>query len=194
MGLSGLMVWAINLDDSQHTALNAISKPDYTKRSQRQFSLADINNLFPAEYRPSQDAAINYGVINFGSSANLGEMDPSKTGFGFMLVSGDSFAISSLKKRQGEPAPFVFLDCPSGSQHRPKHEVQKARVVCFSDNVQGCFQVVERGVEGTLIEMPENVRSDKIYLAGLINDFIKCAPNSFARAIRLEVSEGKEPI
>lgn len=35
--------------------------------------------------------------------------------------------------------------------------ISKARVACFSDDVQGCFRVMEQGVEGTLVELPTHV-------------------------------------
>lgn len=175
LGLSGLMVWAIDLDDGQHTALNAISKLEHAQRPQSQFTLTDIKNLFPADYLPSQDAVANYGLVNFGASAGLGEMNPSSTGFGFMILTGDSFAVTTLRKRQGQPDPFVFLDCPDDIENRPKDEAQRARVVCLNDDVEGCFRLMERGVEGTLAEMPENVGIREVGISMTTNEISSVA-------------------
>jgi chitinase len=49
-----------------------------------------------------------------------------------------------------------------------------ARVAYLSDDVVGCFAIMEQGVKGTIVEMPDN-----------------CSPKSFARAISLEISDGK---
>lgn len=86
-------------------------------------------------------------------------MDPSTTGFGFMIVSGDSSSVSNLKKRDGMAEPFVFLDCPSNVHEDDSSLVHTARVVCLSLDLKGCFQVLEGGVEGTIVEMPDNVRT-----------------------------------
>ena len=87
----------------------------------------------------------------------MGETNPDRTGFGFFIVAGDSYAVSRLRSRDGEPEPFTFLDCPSNVMSRPDNHVQYARVVCLSENIEGCFRVMEQGVEGTIIEMPDNV-------------------------------------
>ncbi|TGO46100.1 hypothetical protein BCON_0345g00010 [Botryotinia convoluta] len=83
-------------------------------------------------------------------------MDPSTTGFGFMIVSGDSSSVSNLKKRDGMAEPFVFLDCPSNVHEDDSSLVHTTRVVCLGLDLKGCFQVLEGGVEGTIVEMPDN--------------------------------------
>lgn len=98
--------------------------------------------------------------------------DPSDASFGFLLVAGDSFAVTQLRKRDGLPDPFVFINCPASvNENDSKDEIHTARVVCLSNDLAGCFRVMERGVEGTLVEMPED-----------------CAPNTFARALSLDLS------
>lgn len=77
-----------------------------------------------------------------------------------MLIAGDNYAVANLKKRDGEPEPFTFLTCPLNVQDMSTDEIYTARVVCLSDNLKGCFQVMERGVEGTIVEMPDNVSLD----------------------------------
>lgn len=98
-------------------------------------------------------------MVNFGNEANLGETNPNKTGFGFFLVAGESHAVSKLKRQAGDLKPFTFLDCPANVTSQPDDQAQVARVVCLSEDVEGCFCVIERGVEGTVIEMPDNVRT-----------------------------------
>ncbi|CAM1509829.1 Fc.00g001640.m01.CDS01 [Cosmosporella sp. VM-42] len=151
IGLSGLMVWAVDLDDSGLSALSAISDSGQLDKIDMPFTLVDIKKLFPKENLPPQNTVPSYGLVNFGDRR------------------------TQLRKRDGEPDPFVFLDCPEDVVDLPSNETQKARVVCLSDDVEGCFRVMERGVEGTLVEMPDN-----------------CAPNTFARAISIEISTDQE--
>ncbi|KAL2683336.1 hypothetical protein Neosp_007806 [[Neocosmospora] mangrovei] len=158
MGLHGLMIWAIDLDTPNLEALRSISNGELIGATKTPFSLVDLERIFPAEMLPPDDAEKDYALINFGSNANAGEIDPNQTGFGFVLITGDSAAVSSLKKREDEPEPLVFLDCPADVLEQPKNETQVARVVCLSENVEGCFRIMERGIEGTVVEMPDNSR------------------------------------
>ncbi|KAJ4175967.1 hypothetical protein NW767_015608, partial [Fusarium falciforme] len=136
MGLHGLMIWAIDLDTPNLEALRAISKGELIGHTQAPFSLVDLERVFPAEMLPPEDAETNYALINFGGNADAGETDPNQTCFGFVLVTGDSHAVSSLKKREDEPEPLVFLDCPPDVLERPKNETQTATVVCLSEDVE----------------------------------------------------------
>ncbi|EXK80364.1 hypothetical protein FOQG_15146 [Fusarium oxysporum f. sp. raphani 54005] len=133
--------------------------------------MVDLERIFPKHMLPPKDAKTNYALINFGRNANAGAIDPNETGFGFMLVTGDSSAVASLKKHDDEPDPLVFLDCPSDVLEQPQNQTQTARVVCLSEDVEGCFSLIDRGVEGTIVEMPDN-----------------CALNTLARAISLQES------
>ncbi|UKZ58865.1 uncharacterized protein TrAtP1_000187 [Trichoderma atroviride] len=171
IGLSGLMVWAVDLDDSKLNALRAISGASGETGADSAFSLVDLKYLFPSEDLPSSDSQPSYGLVTFGSGGDLHDVSPASGPFGFFLVAGDSHVVTNLKKRKGEPEPFTFLDCPSNVRDQPEHKVQSARVTCLSDDLEGCFRILERGVEGTIVEMPDN-----------------CAPNSFARAISLNIS------
>lgn len=157
MGLRGLMIWAIDLDTGTLQALRAVTGSTLVPGSNSPFSLVDLEHLFPPDVLPPDDAPTNWGLINFGTNANTGAVDPNETGFGFILVVGESHALSSLKKRKDKPEPLVFLDCPPNVKRQPKDKVQTARVVCLSQDVEGCFQVMERGIHGTVVEMPDNV-------------------------------------
>lgn len=64
-----------------------------------------IKRIFPTEMLPAENAKTEYALVHFGGNANDGEIDPNQTGFGFILITGDSAAVSSLKKRDDEPAP-----------------------------------------------------------------------------------------
>ncbi|KAL6910196.1 glycosyl hydrolases family 18 domain-containing protein [Trichoderma evansii] len=171
MGLSGLMVWAVDLDDSKLDALRAVSGSSVATGADGAFSLVDLKYLFPSEDLPSSGSQPSYGLVTFGSGGDLHDVSPTSGPFGFVLIAGDSHVVTNLKKRNGEPEPFTFLDCPADVGNRPKHKVQTARVACLSDDLEGCFQILERGVEGTIVEMPDS-----------------CAPNSFARGISLNIS------
>ncbi|GFP57665.1 endochitinase [Trichoderma asperellum] len=172
LGISGLMIWAIDLDDGNLDTLTAVVGTSYQNVTAANFSLVPLDYLFPSGYVPSNSTTINYGLINIGSAAEAGETNPSNTGFGFMLIAGDSHAVSSLAKRDGEREPFVFIDCPKRSSAETEETRHTARVVCMNDDLQACFQLAERGVEGTLVQMPED-----------------CFADSIARAISLEVAK-----
>ncbi|RSL67275.1 hypothetical protein CEP53_003068 [Fusarium sp. AF-6] len=173
MGLSGLMIWAIDQDDSNLSALSAVTGGTPRKRpSSSSFDLVDLKRIFPKEYIPANTSDPEYGLITFGSGSNSGAVDPTGSGFGFLLAIGDSHGLTQLRKREGRPEPFVFLDCLENVLEKPVNETQTARVVCTSEDVDGCFRIRENGVEGTLVEMPD-----------------ECAPNSFARAISLELAQ-----
>jgi chitinase len=168
MGLSGIMIWAIDLDDSYLTALQSIVDPSLINSDSSAFDLVNLEYLFPEEDLPPEGTIPTYGLTTVGSDMT----DPSSGGFGFLLFAGDSYAVTQLRKRDGLPDPFVFLDCPKDVLDQPDSEIRRARVICLSDDLAGCFRVLEQGVEGTIVEMPDN-----------------CAPNTFARAVSLAVSK-----
>ncbi|KAG7417481.1 hypothetical protein Forpe1208_v005351 [Fusarium oxysporum f. sp. rapae] len=171
--ISGLMVSAIDHDDSRLSALTAATGGTPRRQSDgRDSDLVDLKRLFPEGHIPSDTSDLQYGLITFGAGSESGAVDPASSGFGFLLAVGESHGLTQLQKRDGRPDPFVFLDCPDNVFDQPVNQTQKARVVCTSQDVDGCFKVRERGVEGTMVEMPE-----------------ECAPNSFARAISLELAE-----
>ncbi|KAG5803414.1 hypothetical protein H9Q74_012703 [Fusarium xylarioides] len=132
----------------------------------------NLKTLFPEGHIPSNTSDLQYGLITVGADSKSGALDPVSSGSGVVLAVGESHGLVQLQKRDGQPDPFVFLDCPANVLDQPINQTQKARVVCTSEDVDGCFRVTERGVEGTLVVMPE-----------------ECAPNSFARAISLELAE-----
>jgi chitinase len=166
------MIWAIDQDDTKLTALRAITDSSLASDDSAPFTLVDLHRIFPPEDYPTDDTDPRYGLVNFGSEADMGETDPDKTGFGFFLVAGESHAVSKLKRSAGDPEPFTFLDCPANAMNQPDDQVQIARVVCLNEDAAGCFRVMERGVEGTVVEMPDN-----------------CAPGTFARAVSLNASD-----
>ncbi|CEJ93482.1 hypothetical protein VHEMI09064 [[Torrubiella] hemipterigena] len=167
-GLSGLMIWAVDLDDSQLSAMRAVSDPSLVGGINAPFTLVDLDKLFPAEILPPKGAKTNYGLSTFGGSI----MDPASSSFGFVLVAGDSHVITSLRKRTGEPEPFAFINCPTQMFPDDREQQYTARVACLTDDLEGCFALMERGVEGTLVEMPDN-----------------CGANKIARAISLKTSK-----
>ncbi|KAL7815591.1 glycoside hydrolase family 18 protein [Trichoderma gracile] len=155
-GLSGLMIWAIDLDNERLDALRAISDPGVIDNENDPVALVDIRKLFPKEYLPPTGYSPRYGLVTFEDSLGANSMDPNGGGFGFFVLTSDSHVVSRLTKRDGEPDPFEFLDCDKRIYLHPD-QIHKTRVACFSDDIQGCFRVMEQGIEGTTIEMPDNV-------------------------------------
>jgi chitinase len=165
------MVWAIDLDDNYLAALRSISDAQYLNSSLGSFDLVDLKYIFPEDLLPPAGTVPSYGLTTFGSAADAGDMSPG-AGFGFLLFAGDSHVVTQLRKRDGQPDPFVFLDCPSNMNMKDKDTTFTARVICLSDDLQGCFQVAERGVEGTIVEMPDNVSSYITIMEQLLTDGI----------------------
>ncbi|PKK46869.1 hypothetical protein CI102_8377 [Trichoderma harzianum] len=157
LGLSGLLIWALDLDSSGLDALRAVSGPISPTEIDSSYSLVDLKNLFPTEDLPLSDTKPAFGFVSFGSSGSLADPSPGSGPFGFLLIAGDSHVVTNLRKRDGNPEPMVFLDCPSRVKDQPKDEAQKARVTCLSNDLKECFRVLERGIEGTIVEMPDNV-------------------------------------
>ncbi|EWY82850.1 hypothetical protein FOYG_14938 [Fusarium oxysporum NRRL 32931] len=122
IGISGVMIWAIDLDDSTLESLQAESDPSLLDSLDSEFDLVDLKKLFPHEYLPEV-----------------------------------SQSTACLRKRDGEPEPFVFLKCPEDVSDKPRDSVRTARVTCVSGDLEGCYQIMDRGVEGTIVEMPDNV-------------------------------------
>lgn len=154
LGLSGLMIWAIDLDDNHLSALRAVSDSDALGNTGSEFDLVSMAHIFPSDIRPPNTTKPVYGISTFGGADS---MSPNGGGFGFLLLAGESHALSRLRRRDNEPEPFHFLDCPSNVKDAPLDHIHTARVVCLSDDLNGCFQVMHRGVEGTIVEMPDNV-------------------------------------
>jgi chitinase len=151
------MIWAIDLDTGTLDALRAVTGNTVIPGSNSPFTLTDLENLFPPELLPPEGAKTSWGLINFGRNANSGIVDPNETGFGFVLITGESHAMTSLKRRKDNPEPLIFLSCPDNVSEQDIHQPHTARVVCMSQDVEACFQIMERGVEDTVVEMPDNV-------------------------------------
>ncbi|KAJ4152982.1 hypothetical protein LMH87_009497 [Akanthomyces muscarius] len=171
VGLSGLMIWAIDLDDGDLSALSAVTGRNVGQNNGK-FTLTDLKNLFPSEMLPSSPDDVVYALTTFSGQSDTGYSNPRESGFGFMLMSGEKHVVSRLRRREGDPEPFTFLDCPGNIDSDDGDITYTARVVCLSDDIEGCFQVMIGGIEGTAVEMPDN-----------------CAPNTIARALSLTPSK-----
>lgn len=137
----------------------------------RPFTPFNLENLFPPEYLPPAEAIPSYDLVSFSGAYGsvIHAEDPNLSGVAFFLIAGSSTAVTSMHKRDN--SGLVFLSCPSNVLDRPNDEKQVARVTCTDDDVESCFRVLEGGVEGTVVHMPE-----------------ECGGPSFARAISLEAS------
>ncbi|RPA81152.1 hypothetical protein BJ508DRAFT_117192 [Ascobolus immersus RN42] len=140
----------------------------------RPFELVDLDKLFPPPFLPPPDAVPLSQAIPFGSYANLlrGQNDLNHNGVAFLLIAGDTRDVASFRAKGGSRETLTFLDCPQDIFIASDTSPQVARVVCLSDDIEACFAVEEGGVEGTVVEMPEN-----------------CGSGSWARAISLSISK-----
>ena len=100
------------------------------------YNLVDYAHIFPSDIRPQNTTKPVYGISTFGSARSLAL---NRGGFSFLLLAGESYAVSRLRRRDNEPEPFHFLDCPSNVTGTPKDQIYTARIVCLSDNLNRCF-------------------------------------------------------
>ncbi|CAG8417708.1 unnamed protein product [Penicillium salamii] len=139
------------------------------------FLPVDLEKLFPPKYRPYPDAQPTFELATFGGKCTGPTKDenPNNSGVALFLVAGSYTAVSSMSKRDN--LGLEFIDCPADVLSRPNDEHQTIRVVCYSENVPECFRVLECGVEGTVIQIPE-----------------ECGGTSWARAISLTLSQNQQ--
>lgn len=77
--------------------------------------------------------------------------DPATSAFGFVLISGPKDVVSSFSKR--DDSDIEVVDCPSITSD----ERQTTRVVCTNDGEDSnCDEIFHRGLEGTVVRMPDN--------------------------------------
>ncbi|KAH6880448.1 hypothetical protein B0T10DRAFT_519409 [Thelonectria olida] len=168
IGLSGLSISGDDIDElNQDLEITKAVTGDL-------FSLAHLEHLFVDNGRMARSKR---DPVKFGGMAGFEHADPFQRWHAHLQVSGDSYTVASLwhekRRHHDRPEPFVFLDCPLGILEQPLHMVQVARIACFHQQLYWCARnIFERGVEGTLIEMPDN-----------------CAPHRFVRAVSLRVSQ-----
>jgi hypothetical protein len=119
------------------------------------FLPVDLNKIFPPQYLPPPAAIPQFSLNSFGGASPIGDTDPNASGVAFFLIAGSSAAVTSLNKRDNPG--IVFLDCPSDVFSTSVRTIQTARVICMDDDLDKCFGVRYRGVEGTVVHMPEEV-------------------------------------
>ncbi|KAF4332668.1 bacteriodes thetaiotaomicron symbiotic chitinase [Fusarium beomiforme] len=132
-----------------------------------------LESLFPEV--PPVDSTIKYDLQILGGFTGSGaetthdntHNDPSFAPFGFVLIAGPKNAVSSISKRDNSHVEVV--DCSristSGSQ--------SVRIFCSNDgNESNCEDMLEGGLEGTVLRMPDN-----------------CGPAAYVVAQSLTVSE-----
>ena len=124
----------------------------------------DLDKIFPPEYLPPPDAVPQFDLVGFGGRAAIGDADPNETGVAFFLMAGSDSAITSMKRK--DSPGLIFLDCPKDMLSAPFDVIQRARVICVSEDHNKCFGVRKNGVEGTIVHMPDEVsRQDDVTLA-----------------------------
>ncbi|KAF5671745.1 hypothetical protein FHETE_3958 [Fusarium heterosporum] len=121
------------------------------------FTPTDLENLFPDV--PSPDDQVKYDLQLLGElgsglevvPGNVGEHhDPNSGAFGFVLIAGPKDSVSSFSKRDG--SHIEILDCPSITESGR----QTARIFCSNDDLDSnCDDVLEGGIDGTVVRMPD---------------------------------------
>lgn len=77
--------------------------------------------------------------------------DPNNGAFGFVLISGPKDVVSTFSKRDN--SHIEVLDCESIESE----EKQRLRFICTNDSDDSnCDDILDGGLEGTVIRMPEN--------------------------------------
>lgn len=111
--------------------------------------------LFPEV--PPEDNYIRYDM-QFPKGDNVVDVKLS-SGFGFVVLDGPSDKIVSAKvKRDGSPSDLRFLDCQQGQGN----DTWEARFICSSAKPNhDCFDMLEGGLEGTILEMPPTCEPGK---------------------------------
>ncbi|KAH7173118.1 glycosyl hydrolases family 18-domain-containing protein [Fusarium flagelliforme] len=132
-----------------------------------------LESIFPEV--PPEDSSVKYDLQVLGGFAGSGaettheniNNDPAFAPFGFVLIAGPKDAVSSISKR--DDSHIEVVDCSgitlSGSQ--------SVRIFCSNDsNESNCDDMLEGGLEGTVLRMPDN-----------------CGPATYVIAQSLKVSE-----
>lgn len=129
------------------------SAPDHVEP----FTPVLLENIFP-EVPPVTDPAkwdlqMLGGAYGNGGGAASGEntlQDPNAGPFGFVLIAGPPEVVSSFSKR--DESQMEFVDCSSITSTAR----QTARIYCTNDgDDSNCDQVLEGGLDGTIIRMPD---------------------------------------
>ncbi|KAF7190554.1 hypothetical protein HII31_07713 [Pseudocercospora fuligena] len=123
------------------------------------FIPVDTQDLFP-DPPPEED------YVNFEYQWLHGipdSLSPMGNPFGWIFVQGPRGVVTSGKvKRDGSASDLSFLDCHGATgEHR-----QSIRFVCTSDSIHtDCNDMMEDGLPGTVIEMPERCTVGKYVVA-----------------------------
>jgi chitinase len=117
------------------------------------------------------DLQILGGYVGSGEQgamiSNNPTADPNYGAFGFVLISGPKDVVSTFSKRDN--SHIEILDCES----IVSEEKQSLRFVCTNENDNSnCDDILDGGLEGTVIRMPEN-----------------CGPGSYIVAHSMKISE-----
>jgi hypothetical protein len=124
-----------------------------------QFSICVIGEIFPdlppKTYIPTWDVS-RLGMPD--KDAAPGPGGPNYQGFGFVVIDGPKGSVAKLSKRSG--SHYELLECP-------RHDGRSMlRIVCTIDSQRSnCNDIYLDGVNGTIIEMPEDCDSSKYAIA-----------------------------
>ncbi|KAL1614362.1 hypothetical protein SLS54_009789 [Diplodia seriata] len=108
-----------------------------------------LEYLFPDDELPSTSDTVKWDLQfpNGGSTT----VSPDKQAFGFVLIDGASAAVSNVDKRDGSHLDFLGCESLRGTHH------QTIRYVCtYTGPGSNCDAMLEKGIEGTVLKMPES--------------------------------------
>ncbi|KAF2723824.1 glycoside hydrolase family 18 protein [Polychaeton citri CBS 116435] len=122
------------------------------------FTPVPLEYIFP-EVPPATDPSrwdlqiLGGGVASAGGGVGPTNptQDPNDGPFGFVLISGPKDVVSSFSKR--DDSHIEVVECPAKNSTRR----QTTRIFCSNDSESSnCDDVLEGGLEGTVVRMPDN--------------------------------------
>ncbi|KAI5198888.1 glycoside hydrolase [Aureobasidium subglaciale] len=131
-----------------------------------------LENLFP----DAAEFPIDYDPV-FAEAFDLNKdltpeveysQDPDTQSFAWVIMVGPTADVQSFEKRDG--SHLELFDCPD--THPDDFSVQQAKAICLTDSPDNdCEDIMEGGVEGTVVKLPKH-----------------CGPDQWVRALRYEES------
>jgi hypothetical protein len=122
------------------------------------FTIAPLENLFPEVPPVTDPVKWDLQILGGASGVGSGPVDadnklqlPNIGAFGFVVIAGSPDVVSSFSKR--DDSHIEFVDCISIKST----DRQTVQIYCTNDGEDSnCDQVLEGGIEGTVVRMPDN--------------------------------------
>ncbi|KAH0528005.1 hypothetical protein TsFJ059_002919 [Trichoderma semiorbis] len=152
LGLSRLLIWALDLDSSGLDALRAVSGPVSPTGIDSSYSLVDLKNLFPTEDLPLSDTKPAFGFVPFGSSGPLADPSPGSGPFGFLLIADQSIPSSVGGRIPTSPVYDFSFDFNLGLMRRDTNDtsirVDYSNVKGYWDHLVDTPGIQSRDIDG----------------------------------------------